>query len=114
MTEYKQALVLRDDLDMSSGKAVAQGAHVSVKAVQSATAEQVANWKPSMAKITLKVDGRDNLQYLATKADENNLPHATIVDEGRTELDAETLTALAIGPAPANEVDAITGNLSLY
>lgn len=114
MSEYKQALVLRGDLDLSPGKAVAQGAHVSVKATDTASRESVEQWKPDMAKITLKVDDLEHLEELYREAESRSLPVDSIVDQGRTEIQSGTKTAIAIGPAPGKEVDSVTGNLSLY
>lgn len=114
MTEYKQAIILRRDLDMSPGKAVAQGAHVSVKATGHAPEQSVENWEPSMAKITLAADDQEHLEFLYDQAIAHELPVSIIADEGRTELESNTLTAIAIGPAPATEVNKITSSLSLY
>lgn len=104
---------MRDDLDMSRGKAVAQGSHVSVLATQNADQSDVDQWiENGGKKITLRVSSEDELLDIITQVDD--LPTAKIRDLGYTELEANTLTAGAIGPAEEDEIDNYTGHLSLY
>lgn len=111
----KQVILVRDDVDMSRGKAVAQGAHASVLAVQDADDVAVHNWLADSAgtKITLQVNSETELRDLIEQADEE-LPTGIISDLGRTEIESGTTTAGAIGPATEDEIDSITGHLSLY
>lgn len=112
----KQVIIVRDDVDMSRGKAVAQGAHASILAVQDADDMKVHNWLNDSAgtKITLKVDSESDLRDLIENADEENLPTGIISDLGRTEIESGTTTAGAIGPASEDAIDSITGHLGLY
>ncbi|MDY7082102.1 MAG: peptidyl-tRNA hydrolase, partial [Halobacteria archaeon] len=41
-------------------------------------------------------------------------PHALIQDAGHTQIEPGTKTALAVGPARDEDVDAVTGHLSLF
>lgn len=112
---YKQAIVLRSDLDLSAGKAVAQGAHASQYATDRASNTRIIRWRQNgTVKITLSAPDEPTLRELQSAAEDRDLPTAVVVDEGRTELDADTVTALAIGPGPQPVVDAVTGNLALY
>lgn len=112
---YKQALVLRSDLDLSPGKAAAQASHVAVYATNRADDEVQQAWLDSSGmKVTLAAENESHIRELQKDADSRGLPTSVIADEGRTEIDPGTVTALAIGPAPPDEVDAVTGNLSLY
>lgn len=112
----KQVLLVRSDVDMSRGKAVAQGAHASVLATQDADDMKVHNWLNDSAgtKITLEVTSEDELRTLIENAQEADLPTGLISDLGRTEIEAGTTTAGAIGPATEDQIDEITGHLSLY
>jgi len=104
---------MRDDLDMSRGKAVAQGSHVSVLATQNADQSDVDQWiENGGKKITLRVSSEDELLDIISEVDD--LPTAKIRDLGYTELEANTLTAGAIGPAEEDKIDNYTGHLSLY
>lgn len=110
----KQVIIVRGDVDMSCGKAVAQGAHASVLAVRDASDDAVQSWLSDSAgtKITLAADSEDELRSLIESADD--LPTGIISDLGRTEIETGTTTAGAIGPASEDEIDAITGHLNLY
>lgn len=112
----KQVLLVREDVDMSRGKAVAQGSHASVLAVQDADDVAVHNWLNDSAgtKITLAVQSEDELRDLIEQANSENLPTGLISDLGRTEIESGTTTAGAIGPASEETIDTITGHLSLY
>lgn len=112
--EYKQAIILRTDLDISEGKAIAQGAHASVFALDAASEDAYKEWRPTATKITLAAKDEAQLRSLREDAEERDLPTSLVSDQGRTELETNTVTALAVGPAPASEVDAVSGNLSLY
>lgn len=114
MEEYKQSIILRTDLDLSTGKAVAQGAHASVFALEDATDDARDEWLPTATKITLAADDEAQLRSLRADAEEHDLPTSLVSDQGRTELETNTVTALAVGPAPASEVDEVTGHLSLF
>ena len=111
----KQAIVARADLGMGEGKLAAQVAHASLSAFQDASERTRKAWQgEGQTKVVLKVDGEQALFELADKADRDGLPHAIVRDAGRTQLEPGTVTALAVGPAPDDAVDAVTGDLSLY
>ncbi len=111
----KQAIVARADLGMGQGKLAAQVAHASLSAVQDAAERDRTAWQgEGQTKVVLKADGEATIFELADRAERDGLPHAVIRDAGRTQLEPGTVTALAIGPAADEAVDAITGDLSLY
>lgn len=114
--EYKQVLVLRTDLKMRRGKEIAQGAHASMKAMLDfADHEYTRGWLAGpFAKIAVGADSPEELVTLYHKAKDLGLPHALIMDAGRTEFaGVETMTALAVGPGPVAVVDRLTGHLKL-
>ncbi|QSG06516.1 peptidyl-tRNA hydrolase Pth2 [Halapricum desulfuricans] len=111
----KQAIVARADLNMGEGKLAAQVAHASLSAYEDATASARKEWKGSgQKKIVLQADGESRLFELAEKAETEGIPHAIVRDAGHTQLDPGTVTALAVGPAADDRVDAVTGDLQLY
>lgn len=111
----KQAIVARTDLGMSRGKLAAQVAHASLSAYEETSKKDRTAWKGGgQKKVVLKADGKRALFELADDAQHNGLPHAIVRDAGHTQLDPNTVTTLAVGPAREAAVDAITGDLSLY
>lgn len=108
---------MRVDLGMSRGKIAAQAGHASVSAAEEARKHCLEWWKAwlkeGQCKIAVKVDGEQELLELERQAKELGLPCALIYDRGLTELPPNTLTCLAIGPAPSENVDKITGKLAL-
>jgi len=111
----KQAIVARADLGMGEGKLAAQVAHASLQAYEDADDRTGHQWKQGgQKKIVLAADGEAELFELADKAELEGLPHAIVRDAGHTQLDPGTVTALAVGPAAEDRVDAVTGTLSLY
>lgn len=115
--QYKQAIILRTDLKMSAGKKVAQGAHAAVMAVEYArkyTPGIHQAWgKEGQKKIALKVTSEEDLLVVYQQAKEAGLPCSLIQDAGLTQLAPGSKTAVAIGPAKADQVDRITSQLKL-
>ena len=124
----KQVIVMRKDLGMRKGKMIAQGAHASLKVLLDAgvlaeerTQFSLATW-PALAawlggrftKVCVGVESEAALDAIVDKARAANVPCALIVDAGHTEFrGVPTKTCCAVGPAWADEVDAITGGLGL-
>ncbi len=111
---YKQAIILRADLQMGKGKLVAQGAHACIDAYDKASEDGVSKWKrEGMAKIALKVQSEQELLAIFNEAKKLKLPASLIRDAGRTQIEPGTITAVAIGPSDEREIDKITGKLKL-
>ena len=114
------AVVLRTDIGMGKGKMCAQASHAAVMAYKLATcgtAEQKSganSWeREGQAKVVLKVTSEEVLHELASDATEAGLIVALVRDAGHTQVDPGTVTALAIGPGKAKDIDEITGKLKL-
>jgi PTH2 family peptidyl-tRNA hydrolase len=114
---FKQVIVFRSDLKLSRGKLAAQAGHAAVSAAEKARKRHLEWWKAwideGQCKIAVKVKSEKELMALEKQADELGLSSALIVDRGLTEIPPGTMTCLGIGPAPAEEVDKITGMLPL-
>ena len=117
MVEYKQIIVVRTDIEMSRGKLAAQVAHAAVTAAFEAyrdKQEWFRKWMDTgQKKVVLRGGGEKELLELAEKARLLGLPVAIVRNAGYTELAPGTLTAIAIGPAPSDLVDKVTGRLKL-
>jgi len=113
----KQVIVVRSDLKMGKGKLAAQAAHASLSAAEEAMSRSerwYSEWKEEgQAKIVLKVGSEAELKELLRKARAMRLPAALIQDRGLTQLEPGTTTCLALGPAPDDLLDRLTGNLKL-
>ena len=111
----KQAIVARRDVGMGAGKLAAQVAHASLMAVERADDRAVSEWKGGgQKKVVLRADDERTLFELKEAADAAGIPAAIVRDAGHTQLEPGTVTALAIGPAGDDAVDAVTGELPLY
>lgn len=118
MKGFKLVLVVRSDLNMSCGKVAAQAGHAVFQSTEEARLTH-PNWVKTwicegQKKVVLRVDSERKLLALKEKAEKIGLPNALIRDLGLTELPPNTITCLAIGPAPSNMVDKVTGNLKLF
>ena len=112
--EYKQAIVLRKDLELSKGKAIAQAVHAGIAAMRRADREDIDAWTDEGGKkVVLEVKTLEEMQKLFEAAKDMGLPASLIRDAGLTEIPAGTITALGIGPAKSGDIDKLTGKLPL-
>lgn len=113
--------MLRKDLGMNKGKMIAQGAHAAMMCLIDpryniwAMKNLITPWvQGSMAKIAVGVDDGDALDIIEAAAREAGLLVYAVIDSGKTvPACANTKTCVAIGPAPADTIDPITGHLKL-
>lgn len=121
----KQVIVYRRDLKMRKGKIAAQVAHASMRVLlKLATFDPGAPetltiaMPPAMTrwvhgrftKVVLSVEDEDALLKVYEEALARALPCALITDSGKTEFNGRpTRTTVAVGPAYADEIDAVTG-----
>mgnify|MGYP001586565758 FL=1 len=122
---HKQVIVVRKDLNMSSGKIAAQVAHAVLNSfidADSIVAKEQSisltksdiEWLSSGAtKIVVACMSEDELFAIFRAANAAGLHTALVLDQGRTELKRVTYTCCAIGPAPSAEVNKITEHLRL-
>ena len=119
MSDYKQVIVVRKDLQLPKGKLAAQAAHAAVDAtLKQLTAiggkEIVKTWRSQgMKKIALQVAGEKELYKFVQQAKDIGLITAVITDAGKTVVAPGTVTCAAIGPNVEEDVDKIISELKL-
>jgi len=114
MSKLKQVILVRQDLKLPKGKLSAQAAHASVEAVLRSNVDVIKKWRSEgMAKIILKVkDEKELIKYFQLAKDEK-LAVSLITDAGRTVIAPGTKTCVGIGPDKEDQIDFLTGKLSL-
>lgn len=133
MSDVKQVICVRKDLNMRKGKMCAQVAHASMKVLLDLMTEDnslinhtsrsimlrrgspLSQWLDgAFTKIVVYVNSEEELFMLRAMAEVEGLRHALITDAGKTEFHGEpTNTVLAIGPDYSEKIDKITGGLPL-
>lgn len=130
----KQVIVMRKDLNMRKGKMCSQAAHASMAVMfnyayiddddirislrrfaSKSTMEETREWFfESCTKICVGVNSENELMDIFIEAATHDVPCALITDKGLTEFNGvPTKTCGAIGPAPNDIIDRITGHLKL-
>src|SRR3989338_4188832 len=114
MVDFKQVILVRDDLKLQKGKMAAQVSHASVGAVLKSDKDDVKKWQSQgMKKVVLRVKDIQELQEYKKRAEDAGLVVALITDAGHTQLNPGTVTCLGIGPAREDKIDEVTGSLKL-
>ena len=116
MSSLKQMIIIRKDLKMRRGKEIAQGCHASLGAyLKYSNHVWVKEWlKGPFKKIAVSVDSEEELLALYAAGEAGDIPRDLIKDAGLTEFGGvATYTAVALGPAPENILNPITGELKL-
>ena len=116
MTEIKQVIVVRTDLDMGKGKIAAQVGHACVlgaEHVRKSNPDWFTKWWNGQEKVVVKVSGLKELEKIIDGAIEIAVPWAEVTDAGHTQIAPGTTTCVSLGPAPEDLIDKITGDLKL-
>ena len=132
ISNIKQVIVIRKDLNMRKGKIASQAAHASMAIFLNQSnidkdtlkinlgsfgehQDSVEKWiQGSFTKIVVSVNSESELLDVFLKATEKNLPCSLIKDSGRTEFNnVPTHTSVAIGPCEASFLEGITTDLKL-
>ena len=114
--KQKQILIWRNDLKVRKGKFAAQLAHASLKAtLDNLEHPNVKQWLDELfTKIVVRVESEEELFEVLNNAKAAGLITALITDSGLTEFNGvPTNTCIAVGPATQEELESITGHLSL-
>lgn len=114
MTEYKQVILVRNDLKLPKGKLAAQSAHAAVDGTLKADKDVVKSWRNAgMKKIAVKVKDEKELYKYIQQAKDKGLTTSVITDAGKTVVAPGTVTCGCIGPDDEGAVDSITESLAL-
>ena len=116
MSNIKQVIVVRTDLDMGKGKIAAQVGHACVlgaEHVRKSNPEWFTQWWNGQEKVVVKVSTLKELEEIKQGVIELGLPWSEVTDAGHTQIEPGTITCISVGPAPEEKIDKITGKLSL-
>jgi len=131
MAKTKQAIIIRNDLNMRKGKMCSQAAHASMAVITTnmniisddgeykgafEMTEAFVDWvNNSYTKICLQCSSEEELLELHSKAKAEGIICSLIKDNGLTEFKGiPTYTAIAIGPEYSEKIDKITNHLKLF
>lgn len=113
--EYKQVILIRQDLQLPKGKAAGQCAHAAVEAVLKSDSDIIKKWRHiGQKKIVLKVKDEKELYKYIQQAKDSGLTTSLISDAGKTVIEPGTVTCGAIGPDDEEKIDLITGELGMF
>jgi PTH2 family peptidyl-tRNA hydrolase len=113
----KQAIILRNDLKMSRGKAAAQACHASVMSCLKCMKKNkkfFEKWlSEGQKKVVLKVNSKKELLELFETA-KKRTACSLVKDAGLTQLPPGECTAVSIGPDKDGVVDGLVSHLKLF
>lgn len=92
-------IVLNGELKMSSGKAAAQAVHAAMMLNIEARDEFMNNYKRTV--IVLEAKNSEQIKNIYSYLDDVAVEADYYIDEGVNEVDAYSVTALAVGPIDA-------------
>lgn len=125
--QLKMMLVVRTDLGMTKGKIAAQCCHAAVAVVTdiirgsrnqplepTLARHYLEHWDRNGAmKIAVKCSSEEELIAIEKAAEQHKLPHCLIHDAGHTQVAPNSATVIAIGPAPEQLLNQVTGGMKL-
>ena len=112
---YKQVIVIRNDLGMTTGKKCVQCAHASLGVYKKTNKSLIKKWESEgQKKVVLEVNSKEELLKLYKQAKKEKIACFLVEDAGLTELKPGTTTALGIGPDDEKKIDKMTGSLKLF
>jgi len=118
LERYKQAIVIRTDLNMKVGKKCAQACHASLSAAEVSRSKDMTiyrEWKrlSGQRKIVLKIDSEEAIRRLYQDVTDAGIAAYLVEDAGLTQLEPGTITALGIGPDKSENIDKFCEKLKL-
>lgn len=115
MTLYKCVLIIRSDLKMTKGKAIAQCGHAIVNMMNEAKQSKIQQWIECGEKIvTLKAPSIETIYNINSISLRKGVYSHIVCDAGRTQVKKGTETVCIIGPEKEEIIDKWTSVLKLY
>ena len=116
-SDYKQVIIIRTDLEMSTGKLAAQACHASLGSSDLVRDKYPKIWRSWQRgggrKIVVGVESKEELVDASKRAGRLGIPKYLVKDRGLTEIPPGSITALGLGPDASQKIDKVTGNLPL-
>lgn len=110
----KLVLVVRKDLSMGVGKVAAQCSHASIMAYKKSSRLMLLKWALSgQKKVVLGCPNEESFNSIREEAQKLGVKTNIVHDAGYTQVEPDTKTVIAVGPAKEEMIDKITGHLSL-
>ena len=116
MSNIKQVIIVRTDLEMGKGKIAAQVGHACVlgaEHVRKSNSSWFEEWWNGQEKVVVKVSSLKELEEVKKGAIGLDIPWSEVTDAGHTQIAPGTITCISFGPAPEEKIDKITGELKL-
>ena len=116
MSNVKQVIAVRIDLDMGRGKIAAQVGHACVlgaEHVRKSNPEWFNEWWNGQEKVVVKVNSMKELEEVKEHAISINIPWSEVTDAGHTQIAPGTTTCISLGQAPEDLINKVTGDLKL-
>ena len=109
--QYKQVVLIRQDLGIDCGKKCVQVAHASVMGCDIGDPEVVNAWrKHGMRKIVLKIQNLQEMEQVSRKLRNMGIRCATVIDAGLTQITPGTATCVGVEPLLETDEKCITLN----
>lgn len=111
----RMVIVVPADLKMSPGKLASQVAHAALRCGVKAPRRVLTEYLHEETKLVLAAKNAAMMRRIAKRAEKSGLTHHVFRDSPPTTEGTENkVTAMCIGPATADELQPITGDLPLY
>ena len=113
MSEIKQYIIIREDLNMSPGKIAAQSIHAAYGYIRSnGFNSELTNYLNGLPIIIVKkVKSKEKLMNVLSAAQKAGIKTGIQIDAGLTEIEPDTVTAISIGPDTVEKCEPIVKRL---
>ena len=116
MSELSMYCLVRKDLVMPVGKAMAQAGHAFLKSALVAGFELLTEYDNTSLhrKITLVAKNEHALRRAQKECEQLNIPCYLVIDAGLTVFDGPTVTCLGIGPVLKENLPTFIQKMQLF